>query len=137
MMEMVTTRKMEVKAELRRVPPPVGQETAGKAPASVSISPIGGVAQLKPERVQEWLVARPGWRVQLGGRVLQRTRAFPTSEAAALYSAFVASLAAALALPVKERVDAHRVELYLFSPRHGNRFTPLTEAVLDLATRIG
>jgi hypothetical protein len=137
-MEMVTTRKMEVKAELRRVPHPGGQEMPGRVPGGI---PTGrssaGVAQLKPERVQEWLTARPGWRVSLGGRVLQRVSTFPSSEAAALYSAYVASLAASLALPVKARVDARRVELYLFSPRHGNRFMPLTEAVLDLGARIG
>jgi len=140
-MKMQVTRKMEVKAELRRVPHPGGGESgdreAGTAPAAVPIQRTGPGAALKPERVQEWLSARPDWRVNLGGRVLQRTRAFPNGESAAHFSAFVASLAAALALPVKARVAAHRVELWLFAPRHGNRFTPLTEAVLDFGARIG
>ena len=133
---------MEVKAELRRVPQPGGPETAGtrrpgrRRPA-VPISRTGPVATLKPERVQEWLTARPDWRANLGDRVLQRTRAFPNGEAAAHFGAFVASLAAALALPVKARVADQRVELSLFAPRHGNRFTPLTEAVLDLGARLG
>jgi hypothetical protein len=139
--EMVVTRKMDVKADLRRVPHPGGDDSAEIAPAIVpAIVPAGRTGareELKPERVQEWLTARNGWRLSLGGRVLQRTSAFPSCEAAAHYSAFVASLAAALALPVKARVAAHRVELSLFAPRHGNRFTPLTEAVLDFGARIG
>jgi hypothetical protein len=136
-MEMRLTRKMEVKAELRRVPHPGGDDSAEIVPAIVPTARTGAREELKPERVQEWLTARTGWRLNLGGRVLQRTRAFPSCEAAAHYSAFVASLAAALALPVKARVAAHRVELSLFAPRHGNRFTPLTEAVLDFGARIG
>jgi hypothetical protein len=135
-MEMMVTRKVDVKAELRRVPHPGGDD-GDATPASVPTGRTGAREELKPERVQEWLTARSGWRLNLGGRVLQRTSAFPSCEAAAHYSAFVASLAAALALPVKARVAAHRVELSLFAPRHGNRFTPLTEAVLDFGARIG
>jgi hypothetical protein len=140
--QMTVTRKMEVKAELRRGPWPCGPETAGTATAgtataAVPIGRTGPVATLKPERVQEWLTARPDWRPCLGNRVLQRTRVFPNGEAAAHFSAFVVSLAAALALPVKARVADRRVELSLFAPRHGNRFTPLTEAVLDFGARLG
>jgi hypothetical protein len=135
--QMTVTRKMEVKAELRRVPFPGGGETVGTAPLAVPIGRTGPVTTLKPERVQEWLTARPDWRANLGNRVLQRTRVFPNGEAAAHFSAFVVSLAAALTLPVKARVADRRVELSLFAPRHGNRFTPLTEAVLDFGARLG
>jgi hypothetical protein len=135
-LEMVVTRKMEVKAELRRVPRPAGKEAGGTAVAMLVARSGDRVAALKAERVQEWLAARPGWRLSPGGQVLQRDTAFPSGEAAACYGAYVASLASSLALPVQARVEGHRVSLSLYSPRRGHRFNPLTEAVLDLGGRI-
>jgi hypothetical protein len=134
--QMAVTRTMEVKAELRRLPRP-GGEGVGVAETALLTLPGDLGDELKPERVQEWLQARPEWHLSPAGKVLHGSRAFPTCEAATHYSAFVTSLAAALALPVKVKVADYRVELSLFSPRHGRRFNPLTEAVLDFATRIG
>jgi hypothetical protein len=133
-MAMMVTRTMEVKAELRRVPHP-GGDRPGETGLLILVEGLG--AELKPERVQLWLQTRPEWRLAPAGTVLHRGRAFPTCEAATHYSAFVLSLATALALPVKMKVRDYRVELSLFSPRHGSRFNPLTEAVLDFADRIG
>ena len=130
-MEMVVISKIDVIAKLRRVPRPVGLE------AAEALVPAGDFDDLKPERVQAWLSARPEWRLAPAGTVLHRTRALPTCEAAMHYASFVASLATALALPAKVRVTDRRVELSLFSPRQRGRFTPLTEAVLGLAARIG
>ncbi len=130
-MEMVVISKIDVLARLRRVPRPVGLE------AVEALVPAGDVDELKPERVQEWLSARPEWRLAPAGTVLHRARTLPTCEAAMHYASFVASLATALALPAKVRVTDRRVELSLFSPRKRGRFTPLTESVLGLAARIG
>jgi pterin-4a-carbinolamine dehydratase len=130
-MEMVVTSKIEVIARLRRVPRPVGLEEAE------ALVPAGDVDELKPERVQEWLSARPEWRLAPAGTVLHRARTLPTCEAAMQYASYVTSLATALGLPAKVRVTDRRIELSLFSPRQGRRFTPLTGAVLSLAARIG
>jgi pterin-4a-carbinolamine dehydratase len=129
-MEMVVTSKIEVIARLRRVPRPVGLE------AMEALVP-GDFDELKPERVQEWLSARPEWRLAPAGTVLHRTRAFPTCEAAMHYASYVTSLATALGLPAKVRVTDRQVGLSLFSPRQGGRYNPLTGAVLGLAARIG
>jgi pterin-4a-carbinolamine dehydratase len=130
-MEIVVTSKIEVIARLRRVPRPVGLE------AVEALVPAGDLDELKPERVQEWLSARPEWRLAPAGTALHRTRAFPTCEAAMHYASYVVSLATALALPAKVRVTDRQVGLSLFSPRQGGRYNPLTGAVLGLAARIG
>ncbi len=130
-MEMVVTSKIEVITKLRRVPRPVGLE------AVESLAPAGDFDELKPERVQEWLSARPEWRLAPAGTVLHRARTLPTCEAAMHYAAYVTSLATALGMPVKVKVTDQQVKLSLFSPRQGGRFNPLTGAVLALATRIG
>lgn len=94
-------------------------------------------AELKPERVQEWLAARPDWGLGLAGKTLHRTRTFPTVEAAAQYGAYVASLADALSLPVRVSVEDGTVGLVLFSGRQESRHLPLTQAVLDFAAQLG
>lgn len=131
MMEMVVTSRIEVIARLRRVPRPGGLEVVEM------LVPDGDFDELKPERVQEWLSAQPEWRLAPAGTVLHRTRMLPTCEAAMHYASYVASLATAFALPAKVSVTDRQVELSLFSPRQGNRFNPLTRAVLGLAARIG
>jgi hypothetical protein len=92
---------------------------------------------LKPERVQEWLMARPGWSLGQTGKTLHHTKVFPTADAAAQYGAFVASLAGALSLPVRVSITDGKVGLVLFSGRKESRFTPLTQAVLDFADHLG
>lgn len=92
---------------------------------------------LKPERVQEWLRARPGWSLGKTGKTLHRAKVLPTADAAAQYGAFAASLAEALSLPVRVTVVDDKVGLVLFSGRKESRFTPLTQAVLDFADHLG
>ncbi len=99
--------------------------------------PGEGVSALKPERVQEWLLAWPDWLLGAAGRTLHRTKAFPTAEAAAQYGTYVASLAGALSLPVRVSVEDAKVDLVLFSGRKEGRHTPLTQAVLDFAAQLG
>jgi hypothetical protein len=95
---------------------------------------VGGF--LKPERVQEWLAARPDWSLGSAGKTLHTTKVFPTADVAAQYVAYVTGLAGALSLPVRGSVVDGQVKLALFSGRTEGRFTPLTQAVLDFAARL-
>jgi len=97
----------------------------------------GDGLDLKPERVQEWLAAHPGWSLGSAGRTLHTTKVFPTADVAAQYVAYVTGLAGALSLPVRGSVVNGQVKLALFSGRQESRFTPLTQAVLDFAARLG
>jgi hypothetical protein len=97
----------------------------------------GPVASLKPERVQEWLKARPDWRLTLRGKGLTRARELSTVSAAAFYGALIAHLAAAVELPVKVVLCGCWVEVTLTAGRHHDGLYPLTKTVLDLAGQIG
>jgi hypothetical protein len=97
----------------------------------------GGGSELKPERVQEWLAARPDWSLGSAGRTLHFTKVLPTADVAAQYVAYVTSLAGALSLPVRGSVVDGQVKLALFSGRTEGRFLPLTQAVLDFADHLG
>jgi hypothetical protein len=100
---------------------------------------LGGglVASLKPERVQEWLAARPDWRLTLRGKGLTRVKELSTVGTAAFYGTLIAHLAEAALLPAKVVLDGYRVEVTLISGRHHDGLCPLTEDVLDLAGQIG
>jgi|SRR4051794_38285311 hypothetical protein len=92
---------------------------------------------LKPERVQEWLLSWPAWSLGSAGRTLHRTRELPTADVAAQYGAYVTGLAGSLSLPVRVSIVGGKVEMVLFSGRHCGRVTPLTQSVLDFATHLG
>jgi hypothetical protein len=96
---------------------------------------IGLDIKLKPERIQEWLAANPGWRLE-SEKVLIRTRSFPTALAASHFAIFASGLASSLALPALLRVRGETVHITLYSPRTRSR-APLTEKVLDLASQLG
>jgi hypothetical protein len=130
-MKTVVTRVVEMTTDLKRLPHP-----QGGGPEEL-ISGDEEDLDLKPERVQEWLRARPDWQLEGKGRMLRRARTFPTREVAAQYSAFVTGLAGALALPVKVDVLDGEVTLWLYSGRRGNRCNPLTENVLGFADQLG
>jgi|GraSoiStandDraft_5_1057265.scaffolds.fasta_scaffold17613_3 hypothetical protein len=100
---------------------------------------LGGglVVDLKPERVQEWLAARPEWRLVLRGKGLTRAKELSTVTAATFYGTLVAHLAAVAELPAKVVLCGCRVEITLVSGRHHDGLYPLTEDVLDLAGQIG
>ena len=93
--------------------------------------------RLKSERVQELLKAMPGWRLQAGGKAVNRVKGFPTSEVARKYSSFVASFAGAMELPVILNVAGGQVVVTLHAPRGHGRIGLLTEAVVDFARRLG
>ena len=96
----------------------------------------GPILKLKPERVQEWLAAHPQWTLDRTGKVLQRTRSFPSAMAAAHFASFVSGLAASVALPARLKVKGGTVEVSVYSPR-GRSQAPLTEKILTLASQIG
>jgi pterin-4a-carbinolamine dehydratase len=129
----VVTRVLELTSELKRPPHPQGD------PAAIALELIPGVddPELKPERVQEWLQARPDWQLDEKGRMIHRVRKFPNREVAAQYSSFVTGLAASLALSVKVKVSEGQVALSLYSGRRGGRCNPLTENVLGFADQLG
>jgi hypothetical protein len=137
-METVVTQKTVVTTKVRRVPHPGGggEATAEAVPAELI---AGGEEDLdlKPERVQEWLQAWPAWKLTATGKMIHRVRAFPTSEVAAHYGAFVTGLAGALALPVQVNIAEGQVKLSLYAGRRQGRLAPLTEAVLAFATQLG
>jgi hypothetical protein len=149
MSKKTNTECLEVE-ELRRVPRPAGGE-----PEGVVTAPDGEPEDLKSERVQEplmasvvqerisnerlqaWLLGRPGWQMAVSGKAIQRVKAFPAPEIAAMYSAFVTGYAGALSLPVAVNVFGGQVEVTLHARREHGRIVPLTEAVLVLAEQIG
>jgi hypothetical protein len=100
---------------------------------------LGGglVVDLKPERVQEWLTARPDWRLTLRGKGIKRAKELSTVATAAFYGTLIAHLAAAAELPAKVVLDGCRVEVTLITGCHHDGLYPLTEDVLDLAGQIG
>jgi pterin-4a-carbinolamine dehydratase len=114
----------------------VGRAQGMGRPAEEGLMSIEIGGKLKPERVQEWLIANPEWRLDASGKVLYRTRSFPTQGAAMHFASFVSGLAAAMALPALLEVRGVTVHLSLSSPR-GRRRAPLTENVLALASQIG
>src|SRR5882757_7588967 len=94
-METVAIRKKtELTIDLCRVPRPGGSELAAE----------GDIVFLKPERVQEWLQARPAWRLHANGRTLHRAKELPTRKVAERYGTFVVALAAALGQPMRVSV---------------------------------
>lgn len=98
----------------------------------------GGVrGRLKAERVQQELKAMPGWRLAPGGKAIDRAKAFPSAEAARLYSGFVTACAGALELPVVTSTAGGQVIVTLHAPRSHGRVGPLTESVLELARFLG
>jgi len=116
------------------------KETTGVEPsdAALAVGPGGWpVPELKPERVQKFLEAWPDWTLGMGGRAVLRTRIFPNPAVASSYGAFVTRFATAHGLPVSIDVQGGTLQIALFSPRDDQGFSPLTEAVLQLAESLG
>ena len=97
-----------------------------------ALTPAQVQQRLKAERVQLRLKQMPSWRVQPGGKVIDRVRQFPDALTAASYLAFAALLA---------RQSGQR----LWASVHGNAITVtlpgrskgITEETLDLAEQLG
>lgn len=130
--------QQELKAERVQGPEALQQRKVRTAPRpgdaiTEALTPQQAQQRLKAERVQLRLKQMPTWRVQSGGRVIDRVRQFPDALTAASYLAFAALLA---------RQSGQR----LWASVHGNTITVslpgrakggLTEETLDLAEQLG
>jgi pterin-4a-carbinolamine dehydratase len=107
-------------------------EIPGMDPGGLTEGPAE--TDLKPERVQETLMAAPAWQLLDGTATLHREKNFPDAMAALLYSSYVSSLAANLRVQARVRVLGMRVSVTLGSARKGRK--PLNEEQVALAVMI-
>ena len=110
---------------------------ATQALAGEPLKPATVQERLRQERAQEALQALPGWRMTADGKALHRTRELPSPAVASLYSAYVTGFAGALSLPVAVNICGAQVMVTLHARRNHGRLTTVTDAVLDLARRLG
>jgi hypothetical protein len=129
--EMIISRTMEMSTEVCRVA--VRSGGGGLAPILID----GPVLGLKPERVQEWLLAFPAWSLDANDPVLHCTKKLPSVEVAAQYGLFVTSLAGTLGLPVRVSIQDGQAILSLYAGRQRGRYLPLNESVLAFAAQLG
>ena len=93
--------------------------------------------ELKPERVQEWLAAHPGWSLDPTGTVLNSIRTFPSAIAAEHFMSFASGMASSSELPAMLKLIGCSVHMSLYSPQEEQGPGPLTENVLTLAHHVG
>jgi len=127
----------QLKAE--RVQRPAFQRVAPR-PAEVDFkstpTPVQAQQRLKTDRVQSRLRRLPGWRMQSGGKAIDRVRQFRDPQVAASYLAYAALLASQSGQPLQAAVNGQTVVIALpgRSTRPG---ASITEDVLDLAEQLG
>lgn len=115
----------------RRLPPPDDGVGAGQALTQHRVQ-----ERLKSERVQQRLKRMQGWRLQSGGRALDRVRQFPDEAVAASYLAYASLLAGRSGHPLRASVVGNQVVLVLLG-RSARPGAGITEEVLDLAEQLG
>lgn len=96
---------------------------------------LPGAFFLKPERVQDELMALPGWRGVANHRGIDLVRRFPTVEVASAFAGFVSAFAqeaGQLCLVVQ---NAEHVTVTLTGRHPGGSFG-VTRAVLDFVKRL-
>jgi len=91
---------------------------------------------LKPERVQEELMAMPGWRGILNFRAIDHVRRFPTAEVASKFAGYVSAFAQELGQLASVVQTREHVTVTL-TGRHPGGHVGITRAVLDFAKRLG
>jgi pterin-4a-carbinolamine dehydratase len=91
---------------------------------------------LKPERVQEELMAMPGWRGIVHFRAIDHVRRFPTAEVASRFVGYVSALAQEMGQLCSVVQTAEHVTITLTGRHPGGSFG-VTRAVLDFAKRLG
>ena len=90
--------------------------------------------ELKPERVQELLKALPGWQLAASGKAIERTRALPNGQVAALFGAYVTTYGKAVGQPVRLGLNDALVRVTLHAPFAGDSEpVGLTESVFEFA----
>ncbi|HEX4964392.1 MAG TPA: hypothetical protein VF173_26480 [Thermoanaerobaculia bacterium] len=90
--------------------------------------------RLKPERVQEMLMAAASWQLLGDTACLKREKTFPDAVSALTYSSLVSSLAASLKVRAGVRLQGSQVTVTLGSLRKGRG--PLSEAQVHFAVLI-
>ena len=127
----------ELKSE--RVQEPVSRKRVVRPDdqGAAVMAPIGkGVDErLKSDRVQARLKRMQGWRMQKGGRAIDRARHFPDALSAATYLAFAALLARQAGLPLHASMQGSRIALALTGRSKGG--AGITDEVLNLAEQLG
>ena len=93
--------------------------------------------ELKPERIQQHLLALPGWKLQRDGRGIESARQFTSPQGAGTFAALACRLATQRRQPVKVRLAGENIVVTL--PGHPVRGCTggLTDAVFKLAGLIG
>jgi hypothetical protein len=91
---------------------------------------------LKPERVQEELMAMLGWRGIVNFRAIDHVRRFPTEAVASAFASYVTALAresGQLCL-VSQSLEYITITI---TGRHPGGYFGITRAALDFAKRLG
>ena len=105
-------------------------------PALRHPTPVQAQQRLKAERVQSRLKRLPGWKIQSGGKAIDRVRQFRDPQVAASFLAYAALLASQSGQPLQAAVNGQTVILAL----PGRSMRPgagITEDVLELAEQLG
>lgn len=103
--------------------------------AAVSLTRSQVEDRLKSERVQLRLKRMQGWKMQKGGKAIDRVREFPDALVAASYLAFAALLARQAGLPLRASVNGSTIQIAVSGSVR--RAEGVSEAVLDLAEQLG
>lgn len=89
--------------------------------------------KLKAERVQEKVLAMPGWQLVRRGKALYRMREFPDGQVAFAFASFAAALTARAGQRADVTLSGSRVVVTL----HKRSRIGESDAVLDLARSLG
>jgi pterin-4a-carbinolamine dehydratase len=103
--------------------------------AAVSLTRSQVEERLKSERVQLRLKRMQGWKMQKGGKAIDRVREFPDAQVAASYLAFAALLVRQAGLPLRASVNGNTIQIAVSGS--AGRAEGVSEAVLDLAEQLG
>ena len=135
MNEQTNEQKTDQKSRVEGVQEGVARKKVLR-PLGVAPSLSQAQQRLKAERVQRRLQRLPGWRLQSGGRAVDRVWNFPNAQVAASFLSYAALLASQTGQPFQATVSGETVVVALpgRSTRPGGG---ITEEVLDLAEQLG
>lgn len=125
------SERVQGPARKKRLPRPDDLGVANPAPTRSQIQ-----RRLKSERVQSRLKRMPDWRMQSGGKAIDRVREFPDALVAASYLAYAALLARQMDQRLWVAMNGSTLSMVLpgRSTRTGGG---ITEEVLNLAEQLG
>ncbi|HKH49583.1 MAG TPA: hypothetical protein VKM72_33395 [Thermoanaerobaculia bacterium] len=125
------SERVQGPARKKRLPRPDDLGLASPAPTQIQIQ-----RRLKSERVQSRLKRLPEWRMQSGGKAIDRMRKFPDALVAASYLAYAALLARQMGQRLWVAMNGTTLSLVL-PGRFRRPGEGITEEVLDLAEQLG